>query len=117
MEGYMYMLRCCDDTYYAGSTIDLEGRVQDHMDDKGSNYTRKRLPVSLAYHEKYSTIKEAYYREKQVQKWTFKKKHALVEGRLEDLQRHADCQNDSHFKNKERDEKGDEGYTVGDAAS
>ena len=97
----MYMLLCCDDTYYTGSTKNLESRVQDHMDGNGANYTRKRLPVSLAYYEEYSTVKEAYYREKQVQKWTFKKKHALVQGRIGDLEKFSECQNETHFKEKQ----------------
>ncbi len=45
--GFMYILKCCDDTYYTGSTINLEQRILDHQAGLGANYTAKRLPISL----------------------------------------------------------------------
>jgi len=50
-------------------------------------YTRRRLPVKLIYVEEFLGIDEAFYREKQVQGWSRKKKEALMEGRREDLPR------------------------------
>jgi len=41
--------------------------------------------VKLVYYEEYDRIDEAFYREKQIQGWSRKKKKALVEGRLNDL--------------------------------
>ena len=52
-------------------------------DDRGANYTKKRRPVKLVYYEEYSRIDEAFYREKQVQGWSRKKKLALIEGKAE----------------------------------
>ena len=49
------------------------------------NYTKKRLLVELIYFEEYSRIDEAFYREKQVQHWSRKKKEALIEGKYADL--------------------------------
>ena len=38
------------------------------------------MPVTLLYYEEYPRIDEAFYREKQVQGWSRKKKEALIEG-------------------------------------
>ena len=85
---YMYILKCCDDTYYTGSTWSLEKRLEKHNAGDGSNYTSKRLPVELEYYECFDEIGEAFKREKQVQNWSRKKKQALMAGnhhQLEDL--------------------------------
>jgi putative endonuclease len=78
MKGWMYILECSDGTYYTGSTIDLIRRFKQHMDGDGANHTKKRLPVKLIYFEEFDRIDEAYYREKQVQGWSRKKKEALI---------------------------------------
>ena len=85
MKGYMYILKCVDGSYYTGSTIDLERRLLQHQNGKGANYTKKRLPVELVYFEEYNRISDAFYREKQVQGWSRKKKEALIQGNYEDL--------------------------------
>ncbi|MEJ2637669.1 MAG: GIY-YIG nuclease family protein [Calditrichia bacterium] len=79
-KGFMYILECADGTYYTGSTKDLERRLWEHQNAQGANYTRRRLPVKLVYYEEYPRIDEAFYREKQVQGWTRKKKEALIDG-------------------------------------
>lgn len=56
-KGFMYILECCDGTYYTGSTIDIEKRFCEHQQGKGANYTSKRLPVKLIYFEEYNRIK------------------------------------------------------------
>ena len=73
-EGYMYILLCSNDQYYTGSTTDLESRLAQHKSGQGTNFTRKHLPVELVYFEKFSRIDEAFYREKQVQGWSQKRK-------------------------------------------
>jgi putative endonuclease len=76
----MYILLCSDGSYYTGSTIDLVKRLEQHQNGDGANHTKKRLPVTLLYYEEYSRIDQAFYREKQVQGWSRKKKEALIEG-------------------------------------
>ncbi|AEE48204.1 GIY-YIG nuclease family protein [Haliscomenobacter hydrossis] len=97
MTGYMYILKCANDCYYTGSTTDLNRRLAQHQAGEGSNYTRKYLPVELVYFEEYARIDEAFYREKQVQKWSHAKKEALINGQLEKLHLLAECKNGSHF--------------------
>ena len=99
MKGFMYLLECNDGTYYTGSTIDLERRLQQHQEGLGANYTAKRLPVKLIYLEEFNRIDEAFYREKQVQGWSRKKKEALILGLHEDLKKLAECLNSTHHKN------------------
>jgi len=83
--GYVYILKCSDDSFYTGSTKDLERRIQQHQAGEGAKYTRRRLPVKLIYSEEFDRIDAAFYREKQIQSWSRKKKLALIEGRLDEL--------------------------------
>ena len=100
MIGYLYILECNDGTYYTGSTINLERRLWEHSHSLGANYTKKRLPVKLVYFEEFSRIDDAFYREKQIQKWGHKKKKALIERNESALREFAKCHNDSASFNK-----------------
>ncbi|MCP4354223.1 MAG: GIY-YIG nuclease family protein [Proteobacteria bacterium] len=74
----MYILKCSDNSYYTGSTKDIELRLAQHQSGAGTNYTKKRLPIELVYLEEYERIDDAFYREKQVQGWRRDKKEALI---------------------------------------
>lgn len=76
----MYILECCDGSFYTGSTVDLDKRIAEHEAGLGANHTKKHLPVKLLYYEMYERIDEAFYREKQIQRWSRKKKKALING-------------------------------------
>jgi predicted GIY-YIG superfamily endonuclease len=99
MMGWMYILECSDGSYYTGSTIHLETRVLQHQNGEGANHTKKRLPVKLVYYEEYDRIENAFYREKQVQGWSRKKKEALIFLQKENLNELAKCMNDSTHLN------------------
>ena len=75
---YFHLLRCSDDSLYAGICIDLEQRVETHQNGKGAKYTRSRLPVTLVYDEQYCSKGEALRREVEVKKWTKERKERLV---------------------------------------
>ncbi|HBZ87031.1 MAG TPA: hypothetical protein DEO67_07825 [Candidatus Edwardsbacteria bacterium] len=83
--GYMYILKCNDGTYYTGSTVNLKKRLNEHQSGVGANYTKKRLPVDLVYYEEYPRIDQAFYREKQIQNWSRKKKKSLIMGEFSEL--------------------------------
>ena len=100
MKGYMYILECCDGSYYTGSTNDLEKRIEQHQQGEGANHTKKRLPVKLVYYEVFQRIDAAFYREKQIQGWTRKKKEALIKGEINLLHQLSECKNDTHYSNK-----------------
>ena len=76
---FTYLLRCADDTLYAGSTNDLEKRLKEHNDSKrGARYTKSRRPVKLVYHEAFRTIGKALRREAELKRLTREQKLALI---------------------------------------
>ncbi len=77
---WVYMLRCSDNSYYVGSTGMLEQRLQEHADGKGAQYTRRRLPVELAWAEEFDSVADAYAMEKRIQGWSRAKREALIAG-------------------------------------
>ena len=82
---YMYILLCSDDSYYTGSTKYLELRIQQHQSGEGAKHTKRYGPVKLVYFEEFDRIDNAFYREKQIQKWSRAKKEALIKNKNEDL--------------------------------
>jgi len=104
MKGWMYILECCEGSYYTGSTINLELRLKQHQSGEGANHTKKRLPVKLIYFEEFPRIDKAFYREKQVQGWGRKKKEALINEMPEDLHKLAECMNETHSNNYRAEE-------------
>ena len=87
MKGWMYILRCSNGNYYIGSTNNLDLRLAQHQSGEGANHTKKFAPVELVFFEEFSRIDQAFYREKQIQKWSKAKKEALISGSLEELVR------------------------------
>jgi len=76
---WVYILECCDGTYYIGVSRNLNRRVQAHNHGKGAKYTKKRTPVKLVYFEQYSSHAPAYLREKELKKLTHEGKKRLIE--------------------------------------
>ncbi|MFE6734814.1 GIY-YIG nuclease family protein [Microbacterium sp. NPDC057650] len=83
MSGFTYILRCADGSYYVGSTIDLNWRLEQHAAGLGSAYTRRRLPVELAWSEEFGDISEAFAWEKRIQGWSRAKREAFMAGGLD----------------------------------
>ncbi len=81
--GYLYILECADGSFYTGSTKNLQRRIKEHKNGVGANYTKLHLPVKLVYYETFDRIDNAFYREKQIQKWSRDKKIALINGDIE----------------------------------
>lgn len=96
----MYILECADGSYYTGSTKWLDLRLAQHQNGEGARHTKKHLPVTLIYFEEYPRIDTAFYREKQIQGWSRKKKEALVRGFEMELKKAAECMNESHHANR-----------------
>ena len=102
MKGYVYILECANGSYYTGSTIDLERRINQHQNGEGANHTKKHLPIKLVYFEEYQRIEDAFYREKQIQGWSRQKKEALINGKSELLPKLAIAYRDKKiFENNE----------------
>jgi putative endonuclease len=77
----LYILRCCDDSYYIGTTVgDLETRVADHQAGVYHGYTALRRPVILVFHHHFDRLEDAAAAERQVKGWRREKKEALIRG-------------------------------------
>jgi len=100
MPGYLYILQCSDETYYTGSTRNLEKRLSEHQSGQGANYTKTRLPVTLVFQEYFLNIADAFYFEKKIKKWSHAKKKAMIENKWELLPKLSECKNDTNSKNK-----------------
>jgi putative endonuclease len=100
-EFWIYILKCSDGSYYTGCTSNLERRINEHNFSKyPTAYTSKKLPVELVYSNKLSNVEDAIKFERQIKGWSRKKKEALIRGDFELLHTLAECQNESHYKNK-----------------
>lgn len=75
---YTYLVRCSDDSLYAGWTNDIEKRLKAHNDGTGAKYTKSRRPVTLAYFEAFETKSEAMKREAALKKMTHQQKEKLA---------------------------------------
>lgn len=82
---WVYLLRCSDGSYYAGSTRSLQTRLYQHQQGVGASYTRSRRPVELVWAHETEHVGEAFALEKQIQGWSRAKRQALIDGRYEDL--------------------------------
>lgn len=85
MSAWMYILRCYDDSYYVGSTIDLDRRLREHNEGIGARYTAARLPVEMVFAIEFPDVAQAYAAEKQVQNWSRAKREALIRGDFDAL--------------------------------
>ncbi|MBM0124320.1 GIY-YIG nuclease family protein [Pimelobacter simplex] len=94
---WTYIVRCSDDSYYVGSTWDIDARLwqHNHSDELGAAYTRGRRPVTLVWSGWFDRIEDAYAFEKRVQGWSRRKREALMRddyAALPDLARRAAVQ-------------------------
>ncbi|MBI2309803.1 GIY-YIG nuclease family protein [Candidatus Collierbacteria bacterium] len=71
----VYILKCKDNRYYTGSTVDLNNRYQEHLLEK-CKFTKSRLPIEIVHTEKYETYSEAGKREYQIKGY---KSRSLIE--------------------------------------
>jgi putative endonuclease len=80
-DWYVYIVRCSDNSLYAGVTKDIERRVAEHNthDKLGARYTQSRRPVTLVYSEVSESRSEASKREMDIKRLTKKNKESLIE--------------------------------------
>jgi predicted GIY-YIG superfamily endonuclease len=80
LKSFVYILRCADNTFYVGHTDDLDSRTALHNAGFGATYTAVRRPVILVHSEEFATQASAIARERQLKRWSAKKKSALIAG-------------------------------------
>ena len=76
-----YVVRCADNSLYAGITKDIKRRVSEHnTSSRGAKYTRSRRPVRLVYQKVCANKSEAILNENAFKKMRKKDKEEFVEG-------------------------------------
>jgi putative endonuclease len=76
---YVYILKCSDNSYYTGVTNNLQKRFMEHQSGRDSaSYTFTRRPVQLVFFAEFSDIEIAIAKEKQIKRWSKRKKEALI---------------------------------------
>lgn len=77
---YVYIVRCCDNSLYAGVTIDVSRRLDEHNSDDrlGAKYTRARRPVELVYQQCFASRAEACKFEYRIKNMNKQQKEQLV---------------------------------------
>jgi len=97
---YVYILKCSDNSYYTGITSDMDRRMNEHKIGKDpESYTFSRRPVELVFHNYFTNVNQAITFEKQVIKWSRKKKEAIIKDEWENLKSLAECKNETSHKN------------------
>jgi putative endonuclease len=83
---YLYILECCDGSYYTGVTNNIDRRVVQHnIGENKESFTYKRRPVKLVYSEVFWDFQLAFEWETRIKKWSRAKKKALINGDYESL--------------------------------
>lgn len=73
--GFLYILKCADNSLYVGNTNDIENRVIQHQNGIGSTYTRRRIPVMLIFVQQFTSLELAFWKEKQIKRWSKKNRY------------------------------------------
>ena len=76
---FAYILQCADQTFYCGSTNNLEKRLHEHNNAKnGAHYTKIRRPVELVHSEELATYTEARAREAEIKRMSRSEKIEII---------------------------------------
>jgi putative endonuclease len=79
---YVYILLCCDGSFYTGYTKDVETRLRLHQIGKGARYTRIHKPKKLVYFEECASRSLAMRRERSIKKLSHQQKQVLIDSKL-----------------------------------
>lgn len=82
MAFYVYILLCCDGSFYTGYTKDIDARTRQHETGKGARYTKAHKPQKLAYVETHDSRGLAMRREREIKKLSHQQKQALIDSKL-----------------------------------
>jgi putative endonuclease len=81
---FLYILGCCDGSFYTGVTTDIDRRLREHQEGTASRYTRTRRPIVLVYQEECGTRSQSLARECAVKSLSRRRKEELISGRKSD---------------------------------
>ncbi|HEX7928566.1 MAG TPA: GIY-YIG nuclease family protein [bacterium] len=77
---FVYIMTNHSRTLYTGVTNNLERRVIEHKEGRGSKFTGKYRLTKLVWFEECPDIREAIAGEKRIKGWLKTRKVALIEG-------------------------------------
>jgi putative endonuclease len=78
-----------------GCTTNFEQRLRQHETRYFPRcYTAQRLPIGLVFYQEFQDITKAILAERQIKRWSRKKKEALIVGDFELLMALAKCQHE-----------------------
>jgi putative endonuclease len=77
---FVYLVRCSDNSLYAGIAKDVERRVNEHNSSNklGAKYTKARRPVELVYQENADSRSDASKKEHKLRTLSKPEKEKLV---------------------------------------
>jgi len=75
---YVYILTNRSKTLYTGVTGNIVQRVRQHKEHVNGGFTTKYKIDRLVYYERYSDVRQAIAREKQIKGWLRLKKLQLI---------------------------------------
>ena len=78
---YVYILLCCDGSFYTGYTKNVETRMRLHQIGKGARYTKIHKPQKLVYSEDYPSRSLAMRREREIKKMSHQQKQVLIDSK------------------------------------
>ncbi|WP_266079123.1 GIY-YIG nuclease family protein [Haladaptatus caseinilyticus] len=76
---WVYVVECCDGTFYTGYTTDVSRRVAEHNAGDGAKYTRGRTPVELVHSERFDSKSTALSREYEIKQFSRMRKERLID--------------------------------------
>ena len=78
MTWYLYIVKANDDSLYTGITKDIEKRIKQHNNGKGSKSLLGKRPVSLQYTETFDNQSQALIREYEIKQLSHHQKLELI---------------------------------------
>jgi len=75
---FIYILQCCDGSYYTGYTNNLKERTRQHLNGTGAKYTKAHKPDRVAYVEHFESRSQAMRREREIKKLSHQNKLELI---------------------------------------
>jgi len=78
MQYFVYIVRCRDGAFYTGIAWNLTKRIKEHNLRTRSCLQKSKVPVELAYWERFDSKEEAAKREKEIKGWRREKKEYLI---------------------------------------
>ncbi len=77
---FVYIILCRNGALYTGYTSNLEKRIKDHSNGRGSKYLKGRGPLRLVYAKRCRYYLYAVKEERRIKRLTKEQKQRLIRG-------------------------------------